>query len=356
MVLGCLVAHFAVAPPGPVGEGLRKATTEGWGWTAWTSESFAPSDAPIGGPLRAENRRNPDKSGPRSAAALDAPLSLCAQVVALPYHRKVIPHGAAELLLLAERCVCSEPENMNGWHVDVWSLDDEAVRLLSDTYRAVLLGDTETEGAYAQLLSDAGISLDELLIDEENANDRITRADAVELAGAASLIAADNWPHETLHMPNVPAMSRAKSDSGNDATAVSLLGEAGSALIIGERLFVASVKHTVSADIADVRRKLTKSVFPETLTASYMALQLRVFSARLTESGMSATDSRRVFLFLRDWPDFNYVQIHAIAGIDASHAGAINEELGKLPLVEDHTYRFRALLIPDLATLHERLS
>jgi hypothetical protein len=349
------VADLPVAPPRPLDEGLCQAAAECWGWIERASESSAPLGVPIGGPLRAENRRNPDKLDARSVAVLDTSLTWWAPVDAWLYHRKVIPHGAAELLLLAERCACSEPENIHGWHVDIWSLDDDAVRRLFDTYRAVLLGDTETDDAYAQLLNEAGIPLDELLIDEEDANDRITRADAVELAGAASLLAADNWPPNTLHMPNVPAMSRAKSDSGNDVTAVILLGEAGSGLIIGERLFVASVKHTVSADIADVRRKLTKSVFPKTLTASYMALQLRVFSARLAESGMPAADSKRVFLFLRNWPDFNYVQIHAIAGVDASNAGVIDEELEKLPLVEDHTYRFRVLLIPDLTTLHERL-
>lgn len=350
------MTDLAVVSPRPLDEARCQAATESWGWALRASGSVVSSHVSTGGSLGAKNHHNPDKLGPRSALVPDTSRAKCSPEDVWLYHRTVIPHGAAELLLLAERCVCSEPENINGWHVDVWRLDDEAVRRLSETYRAVLLGDTETDDAYAQLLNDVGIPLDELLIDEENANDRITRADAVELAGAASLLAADDWPSNTLQMPNVPAMSRAKSDSGNDVTAVILLGDAGSGLIIGERLFIASVKHTISADIADVRRKLTNSVFPKTLTAAYMALQLRVFSARLAESGVPAADSKRVFLFLRNWPDFNYVQIHAIAGVDASYAGVIDEELERLHVVGDRTYRFRVLLIPDLGTLHERLS
>jgi hypothetical protein len=269
----------------------------------------------------------------------------------------MIPHGAQELLALARGCVSTNQRVIRGWEVDEWRMTEDDVARLADVYRAVLLGDTAASGSnIASLLEAQQVKLEALLLDDEGANDRVTRADAVELAGAASLLLADGWPPDTLHMPNVPTLSRAKSESGNDAMAVRLDDEALTELTSDELLYVASVKHTTASRTSDVRLKLVRSVTSPEMSTATMTRNLRVFTAWLKGKGLRQEQAERVYLFLRDWPDFNCVRIHAIAAIDLSQADDFESQLQQLPPVDRGTYRLRVLLIPDLATLHERLA
>jgi hypothetical protein len=272
------------------------------------------------------------------------------------YDLFVISHGADELLALARGGTCTNQRVIRGWGIDEWRMTETDLVHLENVYRAVLLGDTAANDSnIASLLELQQVKLEALLLDDEGANDRLTRADAVELAGVASLLLADGWPPETLRMPNVPTLSRAKSESGNDAMAVRLDEEASGELTPDERLCVASIKHTIASRTSDVRLKLVRSVTSPEMTTATMARNLRPFTAWLKDRGMSQEQVERVYLFLRDWPDFNCVQIHAIAAIDVSQAEDFEIQLQQLPLVDAGTYRLRVLLIPDLANLHERL-
>ncbi len=269
----------------------------------------------------------------------------------------MIPHGGPELLALAGGCTCSNARLIRGWQVDDWLMTEEDLNRLADAYRAVLLGDTAAATSpILELLELGQVKLETLLLDEEGANDRVTRADAVELAGAASLLRADQWPPETLRMPNVPALSRAKSESGNDAMAVRLSEGILGDLSAEEALYVASMKHSIAPRTSDVRLKLVRSVQPPEMSTAAMARNLRPFAARLKELGMRQEEAERIYLFLRDWPDFSCVAIHAIAAIDVSQAEEFEVQLQHLPEVEPSTYRLRVILIPELATLHERLA
>lgn len=273
------------------------------------------------------------------------------------YDLDMIPHGGPELLALAAGCTTSNVRVVGGWQIDDWRLTERDVARLADVYRAVLMADTATSGSNIHELLELGdVKLEALLLDEEGANDRVTRADAVELAGAASLLAAEAWPPDTLRMPNVPALSRAKSESGNDAMAVTLDEAASTELTANEALYVASMKHTVARRTSDLRLKLVSSVTVPEMTMAAMARNLRPFAAWLKERGMRQEQVERIYLFLRDWPDFSCVRIHAIAAIDVSKAREFEEQLQLLPTVDPGTYKLRVLLIPELATLHERLA
>lgn len=262
-----------------------------------------------------------------------------------------LPHAETELLVLAAGCVCTGARTVRGWDLDRWDLDDDDVARAVATYTALLLGDTDPDAD--EILLDAGVTLDELLLDAPGRNDRITRADVVELVAAASAIAQDSWPSGTLHMPNVPKMARGKSDSGVDAMAADLQDSPPDDLGPDDVLYLASVKHTVKTTSADLRYKLLESVGPDELSTAYMAGQLRVFHGELLRAGVPRTTARRVYRFIRDWPDPMHVRILAVAAVAPAMAGDLNAQLNAhLPEVPPGLYRLRAVTIPDLPTLH----
>lgn len=268
------------------------------------------------------------------------------------YSGSVLPHGQAELRALADLCAVDDGEVRGGWHLDRWRLGDEEVSAVAEVYAAVLSADT-IDAEISDILLDEGIDLTELLLAQDDRKDDTTRADAVELAAAASLLAVNEWPDDTLHMPNVPKMARKKSDSGIDVTAVKLVDSAAAELVEDERLFLASVKHSIDPDARGLRYKLVKSV-KEDLGAGYMAGQLRVLHGNLVREGMARHVATRIFQFMRHLNSGDRVTIHAVAAIDSDAEVSFESDLAHLPALPGREIGFRIALIPDLPNLHLR--
>jgi len=131
-----------------------------------------------------------------------------------------LPHAETELIGLSDGCSCTNHRQIRSWDVDDWLLDDDDVDRAVAAYTALLRGDTDPDAG--EILIQAGVVLDDLLISRPKAVSQVTRADVVELIAAASLLAEDGWPLDTMHMPNVPKMARGKSDSGIDVIAARL--------------------------------------------------------------------------------------------------------------------------------------
>lgn len=253
---------------------------------------------------------------------------------------------------LSRRCEVGPRELLNGWLTDSWILNDGDIESVADIYKAVLLADLEQD--MLDYVEAQGVPLDSLLIDDDHRRDEITRADAVELAAASSLLAADSWPEETLFMPNVPKMSRAKSDSGIDVTAVTLYAVDTQELLDGETLFLASVKHTLSTSFRDLRYKLVRSVTGDDISSGYLARQMRVWHANLIKEGVSRQKANRIFYFLRHISDPQFVRIYAIGAADAARVDEARADLANLPVIPDESKYFRVLAIEAIASLHDR--
>lgn len=237
----------------------------------------------------------------------------------------------------------------SSWAADCWTLTAEDIDRLLDAYRALLAPayDQKVQG----LLRGQGIDLDILLVDSGNSLELITRADLCELAAAASLLAADGWPAERLHMPNIPKGSRKKSESGIDAISTTLAqGETGS-LVPGEMLLLASVKHTLKS-ATSLRTDLVASVRRE-YTQVYLATQLRVYEEHLRRLEPALTTDR-VFLFLDGFPHPDHVRIVAVAVVDPDLEQDLADTLLRLPDVPDGVYSMRILYVSGLADLHKR--
>lgn len=241
----------------------------------------------------------------------------------------------------------------NGWTVEIWELDDDDVDAAIAVYAAVL-GGGATDPVIA-LLAEQGIDLPTLLIDEAAAKDDITRSDLTELIAAATLLAVDGWSASELHMPNVPKMSRRKSDSGIDVFAVRLEDVAGGEeLGPAEALELVSVKHTIDDSAAGMRWKLATSLSDRELSKAYVAQQLRVLSGHLRREGSTLEAAARVYFFLRDFP--KAVGIHLVAaGIVAP---GLKDDLAHhvtlLPENPGGRLTFRQIFVPELPTVAER--
>ena len=260
------------------------------------------------------------------------------------------PHIGLQLATLAALCDPDDKGTINGWSVDTWALDDEALEALSDLYEALLTGGLEEEIEAA--LNADGIDVSALLFDDDRARDMITRSDLTELTAAAAAIGVDDWPDDTLNLPNVPKGSRARSEVGVDALAVRMDFESEEVeLEPNDTLFIGSVKHTID-DPGDCRYKLVKSVSPSDLTLPYVAQQLRVLSGRLEAQGFKP---RRLYLLLRNFPDPEHVAITITGAVDLDLEDAFLDQMVNLPEVEG-TRRCRHLLFDGLATLHELLN
>lgn len=259
----------------------------------------------------------------------------------------MLPHIGSELLVLAELCSTDDVGEFKGWSVDVWEFDEDALVALRAVYDALLLGGLDDEIAAA--LEADGIDTHVLLTDDESAREVITRSDLTELAGAAAVISVDHWPYETMALPNVPKGSRARSEVGIDILAAELdFASDSTALVDGETLFIGSVKHTVN-DPVDCRYKLVKSISPNDLTLPYVTQQLRILSGRLEAQGLNG---RRVYLFLRDFPDGDHVEMAMTGAVDATLRAEFLNQMHHLPQATG-SRRCRLLLFADLEELHE---
>ncbi len=259
----------------------------------------------------------------------------------------MLPHIGPELLALAELCETEERGSFNGWTVDVWEFDAEALAALCDVYRALLAGGLD--GDIASALESQGIDTLALLTNEESAREVITRSDLTELAAAAAAIAVDGWPYNTMALPNVPKGSRARSEVGIDVFAVDLDFDSDSTVLLDDEiLYIGSVKHTVD-DPSDCRYKLVRSISPKDLTLPYVAAQLRILSGRLEAQGLNG---RRVYLFLRDFPHEHHVGITMTGAVDERLRADFIEQMDGLPQVTG-SRRCRHILFEALEGLHE---
>ena len=125
----------------------------------------------------------------------------------------MISHGRDEILALASRADIATLADVNGWHVDVWHLDNADVDASIDLYTAVLEGGA-TDPVVA-LLADSGLDLEALLLDDEKSREEITRSDMTELIAAASLVAEPGCDIDKMQMPNVPDVHGGKVIAGS---------------------------------------------------------------------------------------------------------------------------------------------
>ncbi|QJS11902.1 hypothetical protein HKX69_22425 [Streptomyces argyrophyllae] len=263
----------------------------------------------------------------------------------------MLTHGRQELVVLGTGCLLAIERAIDGWERDTWRLNDADVDAAVETYKAVLQGDCTAD--IAEILMDDGIDVDELLQEPGGGRDTITRSDVTELIAAATLL-QDGWEPEDLHMPNIPKMARAKSDSGVDIFGITLADGEQLELFDMDHMVIASVKHTVHEQSAsDVKSKLLSSLTKE-MTPAYMMKQLRVLNGRLKAEGKTENEAKRVYLFLRSFPNPDYVHLVAVAAIDPDLEADLRGKTKSLPALGDSKRTFRTLLIPDLRSLHEK--
>jgi hypothetical protein len=232
--------------------------------------------------------------------------------------RQLIAHVSSELRAIADACNFQERAQQHGWSVDCWCLTTEDTDLIRSAYRALL-----TPGVLADALSllvEDGVDVSHVFVGAGGADEdqlaRVTRADMIELAAAATLLAREGVAESTIVMPNVPKRTRAHSAPGIDVLgAIFDTGGNTSSLNPSDRLFVVSVKHSIG-DPGSLRYGLAQSLSQDALTLPYVAAQLRVFHGQLQERGIQAS---KVMLLLRSEEFLNSRHMKLIA------VGAIND-------------------------------
>jgi hypothetical protein len=264
----------------------------------------------------------------------------------------MLVHGREAILALASGCQIQRLSDVNGWHVDLWEMDETDVDAAVDAYNALLAGGA-TPSVLA-LLNEAGLDLSRYLVEDESKED-ITRADLTELTAAASLMAAPGCDVDTMQMPNVPKMSRRKSDSGFDVSTVILRDDLAEDVDLqdGERLTIASVKHTVAGSAGSMRWKLVHSLSSE-LTQQYVTTQLRVLNGQLQREGRAKGVASRIYYFTRDFPRPDIVNLFAIGVVDSDLKDDLAHHVGLLPDIGKSERTFRMIALPGLRTVHER--
>jgi hypothetical protein len=263
----------------------------------------------------------------------------------------MLTHGRLHLDGLSASCEVTTTNHASGVRVSVATFNTQNVADLGNLYNAVLLADVDED--LLDLLEEQGFSLRSLLT--SGPRDDITRSDATELAAAAVLVRADRWSPDRMHMPNVPKMSRAKSDSGIDVLEVVLLPDFGSpdSLEAGELLRIASVKHTVQTMTSNCVSKLKASLSENELSHTYIATQLRVIHDRLVAEGYSQAAAQRLFLFVRELSTQQKVQLTGVAVVDSGAVDDAEARIGTLLESVHHWHAAVVIGIPDIATLHE---
>ncbi|SDU17841.1 hypothetical protein [Jiangella alkaliphila] len=263
----------------------------------------------------------------------------------------MIPHARDEIKMIAQHSRVVALDTAQGWNIQQWALDDDDIVRAVAAYQALLRVDLNEE--LDQLLADMGVDrLGPPATSDQHA--KVMRADAIELVAAATVVAVDDVDIDDMHMPNVPKMAVQKSDSGIDIIAVELDPDASSDIGPGDRLVLVSVKHTVSRRAGGMRGKLEKSVTDE-LPAPYIHRQLTTVHGRLLQAGVNPNVAQRIFFFLRETLSNPRVRVVCIAAAAPTPHCNLADQPAQLAQTNMPDAHFRMLLVPNLATLHERL-
>lgn len=269
----------------------------------------------------------------------------------------MLPHGTAELAVLAGQCAVTSLSPINGWDVDLWNMTTEDVDRAVDVYNAVHAAGITAQDPVVTKLVGKGIDVLHLLAAPAQGLDLVTRSDVAEYAAAASVIATDGFTDYTMQMPNIPKMSRRKSDSGVDVFDIKLdpAEPATSTILhVGEQLGLASVKHTTTNDAAPLRLNLQNSIsHKHELSQSYLMAQLRFVHGRLVAEGMAHDQAVRTFLFMDDFPDPAHVGLYGIAVVDPGLRDDMVYQMKNLPTVTGG-HKFRIITFPDLENVQDR--
>ena len=264
-------------------------------------------------------------------------------------------HIHEEIEALASCCKILGSNDQSGWAIDSWTLSDEAITHLLLAYRKSLLPDIYTE-VLASLVN-RGVDVDRVFLQPDKTNDVVTRGDIIELAAAASAVAAEKLPLDQIFLSNSPKRSRRKSDSGLDLFYLSMK-EHGSANEWGydEKIFIYSSKHTTSR-VSDLRTHLVDSLSEQTLSVDYLQGELRVLNHHLREGGMSHERADRVYLILSLDPLLNpqIVKLIAVGAVDSRLSNGLKDEMSKLPVSRPGLRRFRSVIVKGLDTLQDNV-
>ena len=264
----------------------------------------------------------------------------------------MLPHARSELTALAKHSNVAPLTSSKGWNVQQWHMSSADVDRAVAAYQALLTGgdlDDELDDLLAEMnLSQLGPPA------ASDQHKKLARADAMELVGAATLLAYEGFSVDDLHMPNVPKMAGKKSDSGIDVLGVELdplgSGEPGQ----GERLVICSVKHTVDSYASGMRGKLEKSVGDD-LSAPYLYRQLTTLHGRMIQSGFPEASAKRVLFFLRETLSHPLVRIVCVAASSPPPDCNLPDQPALLKNAAGADMHFRMLLVPGLKSLHTKL-
>ena len=257
-------------------------------------------------------------------------------------------HLAEALDCLRPHCHVVQETPVNGWEVDCWCLSDDAIAALGAAYR-LILQPSSIDSDVVHALAIDGIDLGTILLDDERADDTITRSDMTELAGAVALAVVEGMTAENMHLPNVPKGQRNASTPGIDIVAAKL-DEHGALGVLGDDEFVlvCSVKHTI-VDPADLRAKLARSTSTETLSVAYLGSQLRLLDGKLALRGPTGG---RVFLALKSGCPGRNLRVMGVAAVDAESEADLTTQLNNLPGVSGWC-TLRKCLVTEIHRLHE---
>jgi hypothetical protein len=103
-----------------------------------------------------------------------------------------------------------------------------------------------------------------------------------------------------------------------------------------------------------MRWKLAESLSTRELGIPYIAGQLRVLNGRMQQEGSERGSAARVYLFLRDFPQLDAVDLYAVGVIDPDLESDLTHHINLLPAVVQSSKTFRTILLPGLGTVHER--
>ncbi len=273
-----------------------------------------------------------------------------------------LAHVSGGLNRLASLCVVVSQDPVSGWTLDTWELTFQDLDALVDLYHDLIVPDISSD--VLSIIESAGVDLSALFYDEppadapekriDNAN-RVTRADMVELAAAASLIAVEGLSTEMILMPNVPKGSRRQSAPGIDVMGVVLNPAADvRSFSDDEKVVICSVKHSLE-DCGDLRRKLVDSLSDGQLSAPYILQQLRVLHGRLQERHI---DAEKIFLILSFTPvsESSHVHLVGVGAVDITKRNEMDEESLNFPSLGPRARHLRRLFFPQISKLHERVA